>query len=104
MAEKFNAINTQLLQILSDTANGQDIAEKIAQAYFWLEVQLANDYELIKDRILRELNQMNGHNIELKKVAVEAILVVVLRQFEERKVHALANYQRTTERWQNTTP
>lgn len=88
MADKINEINSDLSEILKDTINGKSIAQLIAEKDFYLETQLLRDYKLISDRIKQALNQMTEENFMLKSVEIEAILLVVVEQFRERKNNA----------------
>lgn len=98
MAEKVNETHRILNELLKNIPNSESIATKIAEKHYWLEVQLTQDYESIKNGIMRELNEMDINNCEIKKLRIEAILLVVLKQFEERKLEALQNYKYTLER------
>lgn len=98
MADKINEIHETLNQLLKDIPNSENLAMKIAEKHYYIEVQLSQDYEQIKNRIMHELSEMNKNNIELKKLTIEAILLVVQKQFEERKIEALECYKYTTER------
>lgn len=85
MAEKINEINQKLNELLIETPNSEQLALKIAEKQYWLEVQLTKDYELIRNRILKELSEINAQNIPLKTLTIEAILLSVLQQFQERR-------------------
>lgn len=98
MAEKVNQIHDIINNLLRETPNSENIAFRFAEKHYWIEVQLSRDYELVKDSILSELRATNEQNIELQKVKIEAILLVVLKQFEERKINALRNVMYTKER------
>lgn len=88
MAEKINEINKILNELLKLTPNCEQLALKIAEKDYWLEVQLSQDYELIRSRILKELNEITEHNIPLKTLKIEAILLHILKEFHERKNNA----------------
>lgn len=100
MADRINRASEILNQILKNTPNNTKLANKIAEILYYIEVQYSEDYELIKNSILKELNEIDNSNIELKKVTVEAVLLAVQKQFEERKINALNNYRHTIQRLQ----
>lgn len=89
MAEKINETHEKINNLLKSIPNSENLAVCVAEKDYWIEVQLSKDYETIKNSILNELSATNVENIELQKVKIEAILLVVQKQFEERKINAL---------------
>lgn len=91
MAEQMNKTHEKIFILLRDIPNNEQLALNIAAHQYWMEVQLSQDYELIKNSILTELSATNLNNIEYQMVKIEAILLTVQKQFEERKIKALKN-------------
>lgn len=88
MAENINRINECLNQLFENGHINREIISKIAEKDYYREVQLSNDYKLIAQRITKALNEMNSGNIFEKSLEIEAILRIVLQQFEVRKNEA----------------
>lgn len=98
MADRLNESHKILNELLQKIPNNEQLAMRIAEGNYYREIQLSEDYEMIKDRILTELSEISEENIQIKTLTIEAILLVVLKQFEERKTNALRNYMHTVER------
>lgn len=91
MADRINRNLEKLNDLLKQTTINKGIAINVTEILYSIESQLSKDYKLIKNRILSALNEVTNTNIEIKKVEIEAILLTVEKQFEERKANAAKN-------------